>query len=182
MTSFNVAASSSVIPGVYPLVVKTHYADANAYPFSTVSPNFIRYRQPTPFKLRGTIKEVSLAGDSKKNLVLEVSNLDSKAHNLLVRFHLPDELAADYYSTEVNVQPRGTGKVSVPLKAFGALPGSSYVVFASMEYDEGGLHYSATAGGLVKVGAEEAGGMPSWLPLAVLALLVAAFIYTQIRR
>jgi hypothetical protein len=184
MGSFRVGIDDSAKPGTYPVVVKTHYADANAYPFSTVTPTFIRYGQPTPFKLRGAIKEVSLVGDSKKDIVLEVSNLDNKPHDVLVRFHLPDELAADYYSTEAPVQPHGISEVRVPVKSFGALPDSSYVIFASMEYDEGGLHYSSTAGGMIKILAKEVVGddMPSWVPLAVLVALIALFIYLQIRK
>jgi len=185
---FEVNASDSAKAGTYPIVVKTHYADANAYPFSTVSPTFFRFKEPTPIMLRATMKEISVAagGDTSQNLVLEASNLDDKPHKILVRFHLPDELKADYDSTTLELNPKDSGTVSVPVKSFGALAGSSYLVFASMEYDDSGLHYSSTASGMVKIVADgqSSTAMPSvsWLPLAVILVLLAAFIVYQLKK
>ncbi|MFH1055401.1 MAG: NEW3 domain-containing protein [Candidatus Altiarchaeota archaeon] len=185
--TFDVSIEDFVKYGTYPAMVKTHYADANAYPFSTISPTFIRYKQPTPFQIRGNVGEVSLVAGSEKDkeLVLEVSNLDDKPHKILVKFHLPDELKAGFYSTELELNERDAGKVTVPLRSFGALAGSTYVVFASMEYEDGGLHYSATSGGIVRIVAQEAeekGDGTSWIPAAVIAALVAALVYYQVKR
>ena len=182
--SFRVRVADSVKPGTYPAVLKTHYADANAYPFSTVSPAFIRYGQSTPNRLQGRLRELSLAGERTGELVLEAGNLDDRPHTVSVRLHLPDELVAEYYSRTVEVRPRGAEKVGFQVKSLGALPDSSYAVFATMEYDEGGLHYSSAAGGVVRILSGDAGGADfmSWLPPAALVALISLFIYIQFRR
>jgi len=179
---FRIVISDSVKPGTYPVVLTTHYTDANAYPFSTVSPTFIRYRRPTPIKLRGEVSEVKLYGEAEKDLTLKISNLDERPHKVGVRLHLPDELKATYYSTEVNVDARGVGTVTIPIRSFGALGGSSYLVFATMEYEQDGLHYASTASGMASILAEQEKTLPNWLPFAGLVLLVVAVVYTQLRK
>ena len=94
---------------------------------------------------------------------------------------LPDELKAGYYSTELNVDAQGVASATIPVKSFGALPGSTYVVFAAMEY-EGQGHYGSIAQGTVSIMSPDETGMPSWLPLAGLGLLVLAFVYYQFLR
>jgi hypothetical protein len=178
--AFRVSVSESVKPGTYPYVLKTHYTDANAYQFSTVSPGFIRYKKPTPSMLRGKMGEVSISEGVEKTLELEVSNLDEKPHKVYVRVHTPDEIAAGQYPGEIAVDARGIGRLQVPVKSFGALPGSAYVVFASLEYDDEGLHYGSTAAGTVKITVKEESEVPSWLPMAALGLLVVAFVGYQV--
>ncbi|MBD3416561.1 MAG: hypothetical protein GF416_05440 [Candidatus Altiarchaeales archaeon] len=180
--AFSISIDESNIPGTYPIVVKTHYADANAYPFTTVYPFVVHYKQPAPTKVRGLVKEVSLPPEKKRDLVLEVTNLDAKPQTVSVRLYLPDEIVADQYETEISLDAQGTGSVSIPIKAFGALPGSTYVVFASLEYEEAGLHYSILSGGMVKVVEEEEEETIEYLPMAALILLVGMFLYMQVKK
>jgi hypothetical protein len=185
-TTFDVAAGGSIVPGTYPFVVKTHYADANAYPFSTVSPNFIRYRQSTPAKMRLVVQDVnvSASGDDERELKVDLMNMDDKPHTVSVRLYLPDEVKSSSYVKSLDMAPQDAQTVVFPVKSFGALAGSSYATFASMEYDDGGLHYSALGGGLVRIlsKVESDSSMPSWAPLALLAALVALFIVSQFRK
>jgi hypothetical protein len=181
--SFKIGVADYVKPGTYPVVIKTNYADANAHPFSTVSPTLIKYRQWTQRGVQGKMGELGIPGDAEGKLMLELSNLEDTPHTVFVRFHLPDELVADYYQTSVDLNPQGTHKVLVPIKSFGAIPDSSYSVFATMEYDEGGLHYSSLASGAVHILSKkpEDGGVPSWTPTVVLTLLIVVLIYMQFR-
>jgi hypothetical protein len=181
---FNVSANETVNPGLYPIVLKTHYTDANAYPFSTVSPAYLRYKTQTPIMLRGQISDLTLAGQGEKDLEVAFSNLDEKPHNVLVRLHIPDELKTGEYSEKLGIMAKDEGKVRIPLKSFGALPGSVYIIFASAEYDEGGLHYSSIASGKVEIVGKEEGGfqMPTWIIGAVLAVLILAAVYYQVKK
>ncbi len=180
--SYTVSVNDSVKPGTYAVVLKTHYTDANAYPFSTISPLFIRYMNPTPFRLRGAVEELKITPEQGGDLRLEVSNLDEKPHDVTVRLHLPDELAANYYVRDIEVPARGISRLSFPVKSFGALPGSSYVVFATMDYAEEDFHYSAAANGMVSIVEAGEGGLPPWTPLLILAALVVVLLYYQVRR
>ncbi|MFH0862082.1 MAG: NEW3 domain-containing protein [Candidatus Altiarchaeota archaeon] len=182
--TFEVRVPGSVNPGLYPVVLKTHYTDANAYPFSTVSPSFIKYRSSAPVMTRGRIGNLTLAGQGEKNLLVEFDNLDEKPHSVLITVRIPDEIKAREYSKHVSIGAKETGEASFPLKSFGALPGSIYYVFAQAEYDDGGLHYSSIAQGRVDIVSEEERGLeaPPWLFAAVLALLIIAAAYMQVRK
>ena len=185
--AFNVTVADYVKPGTYPLFVKNHYADSNAYPFSTLLQTLIRYRQPAPVRMRGSIRDLTLSssGGEEKDLVIEVSNLDDRPHRLALKLQLPDELKAKFYSTELDLGARDYGSVSVPIRALGALPQSTYLVFASLEYEDGKLHFGSAASGVVKVVAEEgevAGETTSYLPAAAIGVLLLVLVYHQIKK
>jgi len=178
---FNVSISSDVPPGRYPIVLKLHYADANAYPFSVVSPSFLMYKEATPIMIRGFMPEISIGTSGDKGLTLRLSNLDSKPHSLSVRIVTSDELKVDSSEKQVNVPGSDESELSYKIKSFGALAGSTYIVFAVVEYDDGGRHYSSIATGVVKVVSGDSGlGLPAWLPLVVLVVLIAVFVYYQL--
>ena len=182
--AFRVLMDGSVNPGLYPIVLKTHYTDANAYPFSTVAPSFLRYKTSAPVMMRGEVGNVTLAGQAEKTIEVRFDNLDDKPHDALIRLMIPDEMKAAESSKRLRIGPKESGRVSFPLKSFGALPGSVYVVFATAEYDEAGLHYASIASGRVEIVAEEKGGLeaPPWLPAGILALLLIIVIYLQVRK
>jgi len=178
---FGVNISGGLLPGRYPLVLKIHYSDANAYPFSVVSPSFIMYEQATPVMVRGSMPELQLGVSEEKQLKLSLSNMDSKPHNLKVRLITSDEIVSDPHEKEVQINANGQTDLMFNVKPFGALPDSTYVVFATIEYDDS-LHYSSIATGVVKVVREESGLNLSWLPVAVLLILIGLFIYYQLKR
>jgi len=184
-TTFDVSAGSSIGPGVYPFVLKTHYADANAYPFSTVSSNFILYKESTPDKMQVAVRDVNISAsdEADRDLIVDIVNLDDKPHDVNVKLYVPDEIKSDSYTTSVEVAAQKSDSVTFHVRSSGALAGSSYATFASSEYDEGGLHYSAIGSGLIRVVSQVESGedIASWTPMAVFALLVTFFIIYQIK-
>lgn len=182
LAQFKVAIPFKTKPGTYPLIIKTAYADANAYPFSTLSSTSFKYMRPAQTLLRGDIKDVVLAHDGEIETALTVSNLDELPHTVHVQLHLPDEISAGEYSRDVEVGARGLAHVTVPLKSAGALPNSIYQVYATLDFEKGGMHYSSTVSGTVEVVSAQGGAIPSWMPLAALAVLVFAFAYHQLRK
>jgi hypothetical protein len=178
-----VKAAGSPLPGTYPAVLTTRYADANGYPFSTVTPAYVRYMEITASSLRGEVKEFSIPVDGSGSAVIELTNGDSLSHDVRVRLFLPDELAAEAPAEPVAVAAGGSAKVSVPVKSLGALEGSSYAVLASMEYELGGRHYGSMAAGTVKITKKEEGSpLVSWAPAAAMFALVAALVYHQFKK
>lgn len=182
---FAVIPVGSPNPGIYPVVLKTRYTDANTYPFSTVSPAYLKYGSSTPTMLRGHIGNLSLSGQNEEALEVSFDNLDEKPHDVLVRLRIPDEIKAQEDSKVLTIGPKDSGKAVFRLKSFGALPDSGYIVFASGEYDDGGLHYSSVASGMIRIVREEDNSSfqaPTWLPAAALVLLVAVVIIWQVKR
>lgn len=181
--TFEVNVSENVKPGRYPMVLVTHYTDANSYPFSTVSPTYLVFEKPTPILMRGFMPEVSLEGETPAKVKLKVSNTDSKAHDVLIRMHLPNELKASPDSTTIKFAPKETKDVEVGVESFGALPGSNYVVFASLEYDDD-MHYSSVISGMIKVVAKEPTfKMPSTTILIIVGVLILLVVaYYQFKK
>lgn len=182
--TFDIGIDSGVMPGKYSLVILTEYKDANGYPFSSVSPNSLILKEVTSSQVFGKISELTL-GDKgeRRKLTLELRNMDDKDHDLQIRLFGPRELKIDLEERSLVLNARGVKKIDFAISSFGALPESSYVVFASMDYEEGGIHYSATARGVVKiVEQKEAISFSGELPLVALIILILIVVIYQFRK
>lgn len=180
--SFNVTISGA-LPGRYPLTLVTHYTDANSYPFSTTTASFMIYETVTPINIYGSMGSTEIQVDGSSEVTLSVRNMDSRPHELDLKFNLPDELSVDRMGDKVQLSPKGEKTLTFKVSSFGALAGSTYPIFTTLSYDEDGLHYSSIASGVIKiVEKKSAFSMPSWLPIAAIAVLVLAFVYMQTKK
>jgi len=179
---FNISLKEYILPGNYPLVVLVDYSDANAYPFSSVSPSSIVYKTPTVSKLSSMLSELSLTDKETKKLTLTVRNLDDISHELDVKLILPRELKVANGERTISIQSKQEKELSFDVSSFSALPGSSYVILASIEYEHEGLHYSSIGRGMIRITEKpDLIELPSWLPILVIIFLVLIFIYYQFR-
>lgn len=178
---FNITRKKDLIPGKYPAIVLTEYADANGYPFSAISPTSIIYKVNTLSKVFGSISELTLTGKESKKLLLTLKNLDEVKHEVKVRLFLPRELKALEKEKVVILKEGEERQVEFEVSNFAALKESSYVVLASIEYEDN-LHYSSIVTGLVKI-KEEREFFPSYkylIPLIFLLIIIS--IYYKIRK
>jgi hypothetical protein len=181
----NITETKEIFPGSYPLVVLTDYTDANGYPFSSISPNYITYKSHTVSKLSGTFSELSLSGKDSKKLVLTVRNIDSITHDLKIKLILPRELKTLNDNSVLSLASKEEKTLNFDVSSFSALAGSSYVVLASLEYDDNNLHYSSFAQTIVKITEEKSSfsfNLPSWIPILVVIILVVVFLFFQFRK
>lgn len=179
----NVSRIKEINPGTYPIVVLTDYSDANGYPFSSVSQNYITYKTPTVYKVSGIFSELSLSGKDSKKLFLTVRNLDSISHELKIKLILPRELKAVNENINLSIESKEEKKLDFDVSSFSALAGSSYVVLASIEYEYNNLHYSSFAQTIIKIveeGKENSLNLPNYWPVAVAVVLILIFLYYQI--
>jgi len=181
--NFSLAIDSSITPGKYPVVILTEYKDANGYQFSSVSPSSLFIKRKTISRISGIISEVSLGNKEIKKLTLRLRNLDDKEHKLRIKLFLPRELKIEPDKIEVLLTPNKEEKLEFDISSFGALIGSTYVVFASVEYEDSNLHYSSLLRGTVKiVEKQDMFNFSGWLPIAILCGLILIFIYYQFKR
>lgn len=179
---FNISLKEDILPGNYPLVVLVDYSDANGYPFSSVSPSSIVYKTPSVSKLSSVISELSLGDKETKKLTLNIRNLDDVSHELDVKLILPRELKVVDGERTILIQSKEQKELNFDVSSFSALPGSSYVVLASIEYEDEGLHYSSFGRGMVRITeSSDLIELPSWLPITFIAVLVVIFIYYQLK-
>jgi hypothetical protein len=180
--TFNIKVDPSMNPGTYTASILTEYKDANKYPFSSVSPNTLILREPRSSQISGIIQELSLGSKGEvRRLRLEMRNMDGAEHSLKLRIFAPKELKVTPPEKTVSIAGRSESVQELDVSSFGALEGSSYTVFASLDYDEGGAHYSSTAVGMVKIVKQE-DVLGFWLPVIALALIIVAFVVYQFKK
>jgi hypothetical protein len=148
---FKIIIDKTISPGKYPVVVLVDYADANSYPFSSVSPVFIIYKNQTTAKISGLIPEIGLSGKESKKLTLSLRNLDDKDHDVDVKLILPREIKAVDSEKKISVGSKQEKSLDFEVSSLSAISGSTYAVLASIEYEENSLYYSSFANGVIKI-------------------------------
>lgn len=106
--------------------VLTHYADANLYPFSSVTYALAVEGSPPSEKIAGKIASFSMT--DRGTLVVQFRSLDDQSHELKLRVVAPKEIAVEPGSLQAQVSASGVVSAEFALKNFSALPGSSYAL------------------------------------------------------
>jgi len=178
---FNISLKDSAYEGTYPLIVLVDYTDANGYPFSSVSPSSLIYKNPTVSKVSGVMPELSLSGKESKKLTLTLRNIDDVEHNVNIELIIPRELKVEDEKNSVLLQSKEEKKLDFDVSSFSALPGSSYVVLATLDYDYENSHYSSAVRSVIKIVAGRPSTFPIWVPIITFIGLLIIFIYYLIR-
>ena len=137
--------------GRYPLIVMTHYADGNQYPFSQISFTYLQAGSITPITVTLSSEKLTLYGDGRGIFRFEVSNRDDVEHNMIARIYLPDELACDETVKDFSVDGKNKAFVEFDVRNFGAVPPATYTGVVEVGYDYGGVHYSALKSEVIEV-------------------------------
>lgn len=152
---FTVDIDSSVTPGTYLAAILTDYRDANSYPFSSVTQSFINLGGRTSSDISGTLSKISIGPEGSAVTTLRIRNRGNEKRNLKVRLFLSRELETDVEHYELELGPRAQEEHRFKISSFGALAGSTYIIFASIEYEGDNLHYTSTTSGVVEIVSED---------------------------
>ncbi len=180
-TQFSVEIDPGTAPGMYQIALLTEYKDANGYQFSSVTPNYLVIKEAHSSQIDAVLspEEIGNKGEVKK-ITLSLRNTDQKDHTVQIRIFYPKELKVDPEERTLTVPGRSNPSADYGISSFGALPGSSYVIFASMDYEDAGIHYSSTASAVIKVVQQKDPiSFSGWLPILVVAILAIAVIAFQ---
>lgn len=142
-------AVKGLLPGRHPLVIRTTYSDANRYPFSALAVSQVTIGQASAPGALGILGHARL--DRQGSVELRLKNLTAKEQRLAVRLVLPQELSVDAPLGSMTLAPYGEARSAFHLRNFSALSGSTYPMFAVIEYDDGGTHETVVAAGTVRV-------------------------------
>jgi hypothetical protein len=142
----------TTVPGVYPIALLTEYKDPNGYQFSSVTPNYLVIKESHSSQIDATLPSEEIDDNGKiKKITVSLRNMDQKDHDVKIRIYTPKELKINPEEKTLIVKAKDSPQMEFEISSLGALSGSSYVVFAFIEYDEREIHYSSTASGLIKV-------------------------------
>lgn len=152
--------------GRYPLLVTIAYNDNGFRGFSAVSAHVVDVGGGAyPPRVGGRVEPLAIDTEGKLHMVLEGQG--SSASEVRLRLHLPDELGGLIDMGKVPI-----GRITARLRNHGALPPSTYPVYAVVEADEDGHHTTALLLGTISVRTSAALGVQRHLPQVALVLAV----------
>lgn len=160
--------------GIYPLVLRVEYADMNQYPFSVLASSYFENENSSRAYVGGAMNKIEITKEGSGSIELKLRNMDEKSHEVKINLYSPKEIKVETPQKKVNIEGQGTKEISFNLESFGALPGSSYFLIASVEYEDG-LHKTSLAKGMVEIVEEKSGKNTSkggGLNLKLLLLIV----------
>lgn len=168
------------LPGNYPIILVMHYNDANMYPFSALTAQTFVVGKEGVSSLFGQLSSVVITHDGRVELVLRNSGEhEIKAESRLIA---PREITVINEKQTLIVSPRQERRINFSIRKFSALPGSTYQVFSVTEFDEGGLHYTCLAPGMVKIDEENFLVRYRIIIIIMITILVIAFVALQFVR
>lgn len=138
--SFRIKVPEGIKQGVYPAVTLIDYTDLNNYPFSSVTPGTIKYGIEEYPLMYADLEQAALRGGEKTTARLTIRNLDEVERNVSVTLFLPREIKSENMKKSVVVDAKNEAHVEFNVSSLGALPQSSYLVFAAVEYEDS-VHY-----------------------------------------
>ncbi len=144
------------LPGHYPIVIKTHYKDGNAYPFSALTIGFYDHQEPVVSKILMRAQNADIPSNGSGTVSVVVRNNDSVPRDLEVVLHLPNELAAVAEQQSLQLAPGTEKTLHYVVENFSALENSSYAVALIAQYEDGERHYSASGSSVARITAPSA--------------------------
>lgn len=167
--------------GVYPLIIITEYSDMNSYPFSSIIVNYFPVGESLRSDVFGKIDPIKLK--EEENIKLVLKNLGESSKKISLRFIVPKELTIEKTEGVLNLDARSEGTLNTGLRRFSALTGSTYLIYALLEYDENDVHYTSIVSSTVRVVENSSWfKLPNWLIISLIAILIAILIIFQFKR
>ena len=165
--------------GVYPVILKVYYSDANGYPFSALSviPFTVGTSAPPPVVTAGMVP-ATITSEGTVSLVLQVVGRDNA--DVRTRLLLPSEIQCDDREQNLLLFPEQSKVVDFRLRNTSARPGSRYPVYAVTEYERGGQHQTLICSSLISIESPP-GPLLSrrWVWLAAAGALAVVFVLAQ---
>lgn len=171
------------LPGHYPVIIKTLYQDANSYRFSSLAVGFFDFQSPviSDIAIKSAKSDLPLQGSRKLNFTL--LNNGSRAQNLTLELHVPNELAVEQGPKTATIGPREELTIAFRVKNFSALAKSNYAVFLVARYQDQDRHYSTSGAASIHIKPASTGLSPSrWLVITIVTTLILAVAFLLLRR
>jgi hypothetical protein len=172
-------ALKGLSPGLYPLVLRILYTDANLYPLSALAISGFVWQKNAPPGILGILGVVRIQDQGRLNLRLK--NLDNDTKTLHLRLLLPRELTAESLPSEMELPANKEVRLPFQVRNFSALENSIYPVYAVIEYDQRGLHYTAVAPGTIRIGSVAFLSRHGNLLLVAFVVLLAYLVWINVR-
>ena len=170
------------LPGHYPIIIKTHYKDANGYPFSALSVAFYDYQQPVVGEILIRAEDASIPSNGNGKVNFVIRNTDSVARDLDMVLHLPDELVVVSERQSLQIDPGSEEQLQFLVENFSALENSSYAIALVVQYEDDEHHYSSAGPAVVRITPSSVGsGSWNWKLGGSVSILLIVLLVVLLR-
>ena len=145
------AGLSLATKGVFPVVSRKYYKDQNGYQLSSAAISNVTVGDLSEDDLIKTripsfqTKLVFKGNGQKFKGRLSVRNSSSEPLRLAVSYYSAHEIHVQFKPQVLEVKPDSVARLPVAARNLTAFPGSKYVVFAVLQWDQGGVRNSASS-------------------------------------
>ncbi len=168
------------LPGHYPVIIRTHYQDANSYPFSSLTVGFYDYQSPAISDIFIKAEGTDIPGNSRRRLDFTLRNSGDTRQDLDLELNVPKELAVNDEAKKIDIGPKAEKTVTFTVENFSGLENSSYAVFLVAQYKDSEKHHSTAGSAIVRISPLSSGLSPSlWLVITIITaviLIIAAML------
>ena len=171
--------------GRWPYQIAVDYTDANQYPFQALQVATYIVGNPPPAKVAvPEIDAPAISGTGE--LAIRIRNLTGSERRAKVGVLAPEGLEVTEPAGEIVLAAWGEKTISVPVTNRTALPGSRYPVFVAVEYDDGPVHHTLVARGMVEIVGTgsflDSGGPYLWIGAALLGFVFVLLVVFRVAR
>ena len=178
--SFEVKAVSK-ITGSYTAAMLVEYEDSNGYGLSAITPAEFSFLESAESSVSGFIESSDIIEKGSANMAVKLFNNDKAAHSISIRIFLPNELSAESRQLLETIEPLGQKTAYIKVSNKKGLVGSSYPVFASIDYaDE--KHYSSYASGFVSIKKMDYSNLIIFAIIILSAVLAAVNVKDRLKK
>lgn len=183
------ASESQSQRGVFPILVRNHYSDLNGYKFTApqVIPLLVGSLTPRETVLVHEPElqvQLEVRGDGQRfNANLSLHNMTEHRRSVSVSGFSSQEMSVLSPSQTVSLAPKGDARLTFSVQNFSGTIGSSYPIFAVIEWDEDGMRNLVTA--VANVSVARAEQTNTFILIGIGALLLLAVwrhFYRRARR
>jgi len=177
------AQAPPIKKGAYPLILKNSYQDLNGFKFSNVQ--LFKQEQGGPDRSQliplGIKLQHETKGTNRFIVSSQIFNRSSQQVETEVKIFLPEELKASGTLRQSKVEPGNFILEDFLLENTTGLPGSSYAVHVTAEWETNDAHWFSSETINLKIEPPKPG--PSWLFAGVIgsAITLVALVLIQLR-
>ncbi|WP_207682105.1 hypothetical protein [Desulfonema magnum] len=171
------------LPGHYPVIIRTHYQDANSYPFSSITVGFYDYQTPAISDIFIKAKGIDIPGNSRRRLDFTLRNSGNTRQTLELELNVPKELAVNDEIKKIDIGPKTEKTVTFTVENFSGLENSSYAVFLVARYKDNEKYHSTAGSAIVRIKALSSGlSLSLWLIITIITAVILIAATLLLRR
>jgi hypothetical protein len=169
-------------PGRYPIVIRTYYKDANAYPFTALTVGFYDYQSAVMPAVSISGDATEMAVDGKGQLKFVLHNDGPMSQKIDLALFIPNELSVSDEHSVIEIGPQQETTLVYDIVNYSALANSRYQVSLVGQYQDAGSHFGVAGSTIVRIAGDEAAVRPIWIWVVLGGLIPGVLVLLRVQK